>query len=674
MMKSTPPTIPFMRPDRRGIFAALACLVLLVGAHAYTADGLQPASATAPRPLKVLFLGDGDGTHQSAGLFTALAPVLARHGIQLTHVSTPAEALTSQVLGDYDGLLLYGDHTAITPAQERALVGFVEGGKGLVAINAAIEMFPSSSAYGDLIGARGERKGSAEFTAEPLQASGAILKGLQPFSTTDDTYTFTKQSAAGRSVLMERVEGSVRTPQTWIRTQGKGRVFYTAYGSEKTWQVPGFRQLVEQGLLYAVPDEARKCRDELKMPELKYEDGHNVPNYENRDPAPKFQLPFTPQESMKFVQVPAGFSLELFASEPDIVKPISFTFDERGRLWVIEAIDYPNDVRNGEPGDDRIKIVEDTNGDGKADKFTIFADRSEPRDEPDVRQRRRDRVGGAAHAVSERHGRRRQGGRPADPQHRMGDSRYARGPLEPSVRPRQLHLGLRRLLRVRRRDEREEAPVHAGHVPVQAGRQRLRVRDDVDEQYVGTGLLPRTSTCSVRRRTTIPAFSSRFRTGSSRASRACRRRAAADRAIRAPRSSTPRTTRLRTSARWTCSGATRRAAGHYFYTARSFPKEYWNRIAFITEPTAHIVGQGIIESNGAGFVTRDGWNLLSGSEEWVAPVHAQVGPDGAVWVSDWYNFIAQHNPTPMGYVNGRGNAYEQPLRDHSTRPHLPRRL
>ena len=77
---------------------------------------------------------------------------------------------------------------------------------------------------------------------------------------------------------------------------------------------------------------------------------------------------------MKFIQVPAGFSLELFASEPDIIKPISFTFDERGRLWVIEAKNYPNDVRNGEPGDDRIKIVEDTNGDGKADKFTVFAD------------------------------------------------------------------------------------------------------------------------------------------------------------------------------------------------------------------------------------------------------------------------------------------------------------
>ena len=66
-------------------------------------------------------------------------------------------------------------------------------------------------------------------------------------------------------------------------------------------------------------------------------------------------------------------------------------------------------------------------------------------------------------------------------------------------------------------------------------------------------------------------------------------------------------------------------------------------------------------------MTRDGWNLLAGAEEWVAPVQAQVGPDGAVWVSDWYNFINQHNPTPTawGYGNGAGNAYETSMRDES---------
>ena len=74
------------------------------------------------------------------------------------------------------------------------------------------------------------------------------------------------------------------------------------------------------------------------------------------------------------MQTPAEFRVELFASEPDIIKPITFTFDERGRLWVVEAMDYPNEVLNGNPGDDRIKILEDTNGDGRADKITVFAD------------------------------------------------------------------------------------------------------------------------------------------------------------------------------------------------------------------------------------------------------------------------------------------------------------
>src|SRR3546814_9532796 len=50
-------------------------------------------------------------------------------------------------------------------------------------------------------------------------------------------------------------------------------------------------------------------------------------------------------------------------------------WDERGRLWVIETKDYPNTViEKPGVGDDRIKICEDTDGDGRADKFTIFAD------------------------------------------------------------------------------------------------------------------------------------------------------------------------------------------------------------------------------------------------------------------------------------------------------------
>ena len=101
----------------------------------------------------------------------------------------------------------------------------------------------------------------------------------------------------------------------------------------------------------------------------------NIPNYEKRNPAPKFQEPLSPEESKKLIQVPVGFDLELFASEPDIINPIAMEWDEKGRLWVIETVDYPNTVREDKSsGDDRIKICEDTDGDGKADKFTVFAE------------------------------------------------------------------------------------------------------------------------------------------------------------------------------------------------------------------------------------------------------------------------------------------------------------
>ncbi len=123
----------------------------------------------------------------------------------------------------------------------------------------------------------------------------------------------------------------------------------------------------------------RKARAEWQAslasrPPLKRLDGE-VPNYEHRPEPVKFQAPLDPKDSLRYTQVPADFELQLFASEPDVVKPIFVGWDERGRAWVIEARDYPHGlVAEGEPGHDDIKICEDTDGDGRADKFTVFAD------------------------------------------------------------------------------------------------------------------------------------------------------------------------------------------------------------------------------------------------------------------------------------------------------------
>lgn len=77
------------------------------------------------------------------------------------------------------------------------------------------------------------------------------------------------------------------------------------------------------------------------------------------------------EEAVKEMELPEEFSVTLAASEPDVVRPIAFTMDHKGRLWVAEAHTYPERAPEGE-GEDRILIFEDTTGDGKLDKRTVF--------------------------------------------------------------------------------------------------------------------------------------------------------------------------------------------------------------------------------------------------------------------------------------------------------------
>lgn len=91
--------------------------------------------------------------------------------------------------------------------------------------------------------------------------------------------------------------------------------------------------------------------------------------------ADKQDAPLAPREAPGAMTLPPGFSVTLFAGEPDVVQPIAFTFDDRGRLWVVECVTYPNWIKDSKaPGKDRIVILEDTDGDGTFDKRTVFAD------------------------------------------------------------------------------------------------------------------------------------------------------------------------------------------------------------------------------------------------------------------------------------------------------------
>src|SRR6516165_2349647 len=73
--------------------------------------------------------------------------------------------------------------------------------------------------------------------------------------------------------------------------------------------------------------------------------------------------PLPPAEAPKRMTLPDGFRATLFAGEPDLVQPIAFTIDDRGRLWVAECYSYPNWQKDGKEGKDRILIFEDRDGD-----------------------------------------------------------------------------------------------------------------------------------------------------------------------------------------------------------------------------------------------------------------------------------------------------------------------
>src|ERR1700722_18184249 len=84
--------------------------------------------------------------------------------------------------------------------------------------------------------------------------------------------------------------------------------------------------------------------------------------------------PLPPGEAPKRMTLPDGFQATLFAGEPDVVQPIAMTFDDRGRLWVVECLSYPKWTDKPE-GADRVLMFEDTDGDGKFDKRTVIFDK-----------------------------------------------------------------------------------------------------------------------------------------------------------------------------------------------------------------------------------------------------------------------------------------------------------
>jgi len=375
------------------------------------------------------------------------------------------------------------------------------------------------------------------------------------------------------------------------------------------------------------------------------------------EPIRTMQLPLPPEESLKHIVLPDGFTASLFAAEPDIIKPICLAWDERGRLWIAETIDYPNDLQPVGEGHDRIRICEDTNGDGRADQFTVFADKlsiptgmcfangglivlesgrtlflkdANGDDRADERRVLFSGWGmGDTHATASNL--------------RYGPDNWIWGTVGYSGfdgvvggKPLKFGMGVFRF----KPDGSELEFIRS----TDNNTWGLGIRED--GQVFGS-----TANRNASWHMPIP---NRFYESVGGGSASRLETIADSQAIH------PITEKVRQVDQH---GMYTAGAGHAIYTARAFPSNFWNRIAFVTEPTGHLIGQFALEPAGAGFAARNLGSFLASDDEWFAPVVAEVGPDGALWVLDWYNYIVQHNPVPVGFRNGKGNAYETRLRD-----------
>ncbi|MGC4016539.1 MAG: ThuA domain-containing protein [Luteolibacter sp.] len=633
------------------------------------------AAPQEPRRLEILFLGD-DGHHKPIGCYRVLKQVYGPKGFNLTFVEDLKE-ITPEKLNQYDVLIVYANHEEVPVPP--AIRPWVENGGALVALHSAVGCFHPSQDWFSLVGGQFASHETAVFSPKTIEPNDPIMKELPALTCWDETYVH-KNTTNDRHILQVREpmnKGETQPePWTWTRTQGKGRVFYTASGHDmRCWSQPAWQELVFRGILWAANDRANAWRA-LKLPALDL----YTPELQNRAhpdiPMMQLQKPLSPADSAKHAQVPVGTHLELFAAEPLVINPIALDWDTKGRCWVMEAMDYPNDAPKDGTGQDRIVILEDTNGDGKADKRTVFAEGlklgtaftftnggvvatdgeeivflkdDNGDDKADTRK-----VLATGLGISDTHA--------CTSHFRYGDDNWIYATVGYSG------------IAVKTSDGK----VHKNGSGV------FRFKSDLSDLEVLQGTTNNTWGLGFNNAGDVM--------GSTANNNPSWNLSIPNRYYEAFGMKPPQTPRADTSTtifpitadftqvdqvdRYTA------GAGHDFYTDSLKGLNLGDRDAMICEPTGHIVGLGRVKPSGSIFATDfRGNNLYASADAWSAPVEARPGPDGAVWIADWYNPIIQHNVVfrfynpARGYDQphspfqtgapgpGKGNAYVTPLRD-----------
>ena len=210
------------------VWPVLGCLLVLFATAALAADD-----------LKVLFLGD-NGHHKPRERFAHSNPCCAaRHRADLHR---QVDDLNPANAGAIRRAAAVREHRPHRARARTGAVGLCRRRRRLRAASLRVVLLSQLGCVhrADRRTVRAPRLGPHARNRRRHRASRDA--GYGGFESWDETYVHTKHNEKDRTVLEYRVEGDEREPWTWVRTHGKGRVFYTAWGhDQRTWGNPGFR-------------------------------------------------------------------------------------------------------------------------------------------------------------------------------------------------------------------------------------------------------------------------------------------------------------------------------------------------------------------------------------------------------------------------------------------------
>jgi len=325
--------------------------------------GVLSGQARPDPPLRVFIRASekthGAGEHDYPRFLQEWTTLLNQRGAVTTgalRFSTRAE------LDNTDVLILYAaDGGNIAPPDRKELERFLRRGGGIVALHDAI--CGTNAAWFKTIVGGAKQHGVTNWSRGLIglyfqNYSHPITQGVANFDLQDELF-YQLQLMPGSKVLATAFHtASDIIPQMWIYEKGRSRAFVSLQGHfYASIGLPQYRGLLLRGIAWA----GRRRLDSLtrndELAAFAYPPGG----------------PTAPDEANRKIRVSPEFNLSLVAAEPMVVNPISLDWDPRGRMWVAITPGYPFKPGKG-PGRDAILILEDTDGDGRMDRRSVYCE------------------------------------------------------------------------------------------------------------------------------------------------------------------------------------------------------------------------------------------------------------------------------------------------------------